>query len=68
MKSKTQKRTRMLTVQSDVRYGMSYLFKEVPKLRLTGLWLEKAGFKPGQKVRVEIEPNQLTLKPAKPWK
>ena len=32
MKSKTQKQTRTLTIQSDVRYGMNYLFKEIPKL------------------------------------
>lgn len=64
MKSKTQKQTRILTIQSDVRYGMNYLFKEVPKLRLTGLWLTQAGFKPGEKVKVEVKPNQLTIKPA----
>ena len=64
MKNKTQKRTRTLTMQSDVRHGTNYLFKEVPKLRLTGLWLIRAGFKPGSKVKVEIKPNQLTIKPA----
>jgi hypothetical protein len=64
MKSKTQKQTRILTIQSDVRYGMNYLFKEVPKLRLTGLWLKKAGFKPGVKVQIEVKPNQLTIKPS----
>ena len=63
MKNKAQKRVRRLTIQSDTRYGMSYLFKEVPRLRLTGLWLVEAGFKPGQKVTVEIEPNKLTLTP-----
>ena len=63
MKSKAQKRTRILTIQSDVRYGMNYLFKEVPKLRLTGLWLTQAGFKPGKKVQIEVKDNQLTIKP-----
>jgi hypothetical protein len=63
MKNKTQKQTRILTIQSDISYGMRYLFKEVPKLRLTGLWLVNAGFKPGQIVKVEIEPNKLILKP-----
>ena len=63
MKNKTQKQTRILTIQSDTRYGMNYLFKEIPKLRLTGLWLVKAGFRPGQKVQVEVKPGELILKP-----
>ena len=62
MKNKYQKETRILTVQSDVRYGMKYLFKQVPRLKLSGLWLEKAGFKPGNKVKVKVKPNQLTIK------
>lgn len=63
MKSKIQKPTRTLTIQSDTRYGMSYRFKQVPKLRLTGLWLEQAGFKPGEKVQVEVKSGELVLKP-----
>lgn len=63
MKNKTQKQVRILTIQSDTRYGMNYLFKEIPKLRLTGLWLVKAGFRPGQKVQVEVKPGELILKP-----
>jgi|GEM_PF-5849894 len=64
MKNKTQKQTRILTMQSDTRCGMNYLFKEVPKLRLTGLWLTQAGFKPGEKVKVEVQPRHLIIKPA----
>lgn len=63
MKNRTQKQVRILTIQTDVRYGMSYLFKEIPKLRLTGLWLVQAGFRPGQKVKVEVKPDQITLTP-----
>ena len=63
MKNKTQKQTRILTIQSDIRYGMNYLYKEIPKLRLTGIWLAQAGFKPGEKVQVEVKPNQIVLKP-----
>ena len=62
MKSKTQKQTRTLTIQSDVRYGMNYLFKEVPKLRLTGLWLKDAGFKPGEQVQVTVKDKELIIK------
>lgn len=63
MENRTRKQTRILTIQCDTRYGTNYLFKEIPKLRLTGLWLVKAGFFPGQKVQVEVKPNQITLKP-----
>jgi len=63
MKNKTQKTRRILTIQSDIRYGMRYMFKEVPKLRLTGLWLKQAGFKPGEKVQVEVKSQELTIKP-----
>lgn len=68
MKIKPQKQTRIFTIQSDIRYGMNYLYREVPKLRLTGLWLKQAGFEPGEKVQVEIKSNQLTIKPVEQWK
>ena len=63
MKSRTQKRARILTVQSDIRYGMSYPFKVVPKMRLAGLWLKDAGFNPGDRVHVEVRSRRLILKP-----
>jgi hypothetical protein len=35
----------------------------VPKVRLTGQWLERAGFKPGHRVEVITEqPGTLTLR------
>ena len=64
MKNKIQKPTRVLTIQSDTRYGLHYTFKNVPKLLLTGIWLKNAGFKPGEKVQVEVKPGKLILKPA----
>jgi hypothetical protein len=34
-----------------------------PKIRLSGQWLEQAGFKPGYRVTVEIsQPGTLTLR------
>lgn len=36
--------------------------KVTPKIRLTGRWLEQAGFKPGHRVEVRLdEPGKLTL-------
>ena len=37
--------------------------KVTPKIRLTGQWLEQAGFKPGHRVEVRLdEPGKLTLR------
>jgi hypothetical protein len=37
--------------------------KVSPKIRLSGRWLEQAGFKPGHRVTVEIsQPGTLTLR------
>ena len=37
--------------------------KVTPKIRLAGQWLERAGFKPGNRVEIEMPgPGMLTLK------
>jgi hypothetical protein len=64
MESTTRKQPRIFTIQSDVRHGITYSFKEISVLRLTGLWLMEAGFKPGQKVQVEVKRHRLIIKPA----
>jgi toxic protein SymE len=33
----------------------------VPEIRLRGRWLEEVGFKQGQKVKILIEENKLTI-------
>ncbi|MDP4131037.1 MAG: SymE family type I addiction module toxin [Bacteroidota bacterium] len=38
--------------------------KEVPWLNLSGVWLERAGFKIGDQVEILIEENQLIIKNA----
>jgi hypothetical protein len=53
-------KTRNLKIEAtgDFCYG-----KIKPKIRLTGHWLERAGFKPGHRVAVQIsEPGILTLR------
>jgi antitoxin component of MazEF toxin-antitoxin module len=32
-----------------------------PHIRLTGQWLERAGFKPGDKITVLVENRQITI-------
>jgi hypothetical protein len=36
--------------------------KITPRIRLTGCWLDRAGFKPGQRVEVHLlKPGEMTL-------
>lgn len=51
---------RTLTIE---RTGDFYRGKTAPKIRLTGQWLERAGFPPGHRVEVRIDqPGTLTLR------
>lgn len=38
--------------------------RQVPFLRLNGVWLEGAGFPVGRKVRVEVSAERLVITPA----
>ncbi|MGB7768959.1 MAG: SymE family type I addiction module toxin [Verrucomicrobiia bacterium] len=52
--------TRTLKIETvgDFFYG-----KVAPKIRISGLWLERAGFKPGHRVVVNCEqPGILTVR------
>ena len=45
------------------RTGDFFYRKIWPKIRLSGQWLERAGFKPGHRVEVRInQPGRLTLR------
>ena len=51
-------RTLKIETTGDYCYG-----KVVPKIRLSGQWLERAGFKPGCRVEVHSDqPGTLTLR------
>jgi hypothetical protein len=51
--------TRTLKIERD---GDFFRGPVVPKIRLTGQWLEHAGFKPGHRVEVRLEaPGKMTL-------
>lgn len=43
--------------------ALVYSEKIVPELKVSGVWLEEAGFKAGVQVSITIEQNQLTIKP-----
>jgi hypothetical protein len=53
-------KTRNLQIEATGDFALG---KVKPKIRLTGHWLERAGFKPGYRVAVQIsEPGILTLR------
>lgn len=43
--------------------GGPVMARQVPFLRMRGLWLEAAGFRRGERVRVEVERGRLVLTP-----
>jgi hypothetical protein len=52
--------TRTLKIEAA---GDFWYDKVSPKIRLSGQWLERAGFKPGHRVEVQIsQPGTLTLR------
>ena len=37
--------------------------REVPSLRLSGVWLEQSGFRAGAQVQVTVRDGELTIRP-----
>ena len=54
-------RERHLTVSAIQRNNRRMSSTVVPHLRLSGRWLESAGFRIGDKVRVELEHGRLAI-------
>ena len=53
-------KTRILKVEATGDFCRG---KIAPKIRLTGQWLERAGFKPGHRVEVHLDqPGTITLR------
>ena len=52
-----------VTEKRQARAWGSYV--DVPEVRIVGKWLAEAGFKPGQKVRIEVHKKKLVLVPVK---
>lgn len=46
----------------NVYYPTEHKDKTVPKITMSGAWLEKAGFSTGDKVQVIVEENRIVLK------
>ena len=54
--------TKRLKMQYEIRQR-TYDRITVPHLRLSGRWLEKAGFEVGQEIEIQISEQQLILTP-----
>jgi hypothetical protein len=61
-----KKQTKQVKLQPKHR-SLAYSQRIVPELKVSGIWLEAAGFRVGEKVNIAIKENQLiiTIKPAK---
>jgi len=58
------KKHRKLKVYSKSQQR-SFGYVHIPAIRLEGKWLKEVGFKQGQKVKILIEENKLTITIAK---
>jgi len=56
------KKTKQIKLQPKHRALSWGNYKVVPWLTISGVWLEKNGFKAGDTVIITIEQNQLTIK------
>jgi len=57
MAKKDQKQVKLQPKYRALAYGQ----KTVPELKLSGVWLEKLGFRAGEKVTITIKENQLII-------
>lgn len=59
------KQRRLIKLHSKYRQSSGHWSNEgriIPWLNVSGLWLEQAGFKPGQQVEITVLNNQLIIK------
>lgn len=58
-----EKKTRLIRLCGKYRdLCTTSVVQEVPWLNVSGLWLERAGFKTGDQVEITIDNNQLIIK------
>lgn len=62
------KTTRHYTIQRRWRKSRNGLIarKEIPEIRISGIWLLKEGFFPSSKIKIEIRKKYLDITPYKP--
>lgn len=55
-----EKKTKQVKLQPKYR-ELAYSRKIVPELKVSGVWLEAAGFKAGEKVNITVNEQQLII-------
>jgi len=60
-----EKKTKQVKLQPRYR-ELAYSRKIVPELKVSGVWLEAAGFKAGEKVNITVSEEQLIITAIKP--
>lgn len=60
-----QKDQKQVKLQPKYR-ELAYSRKVVPELKVSGVWLEAAGFRAGEKVNITIREQQLIITTIKP--
>jgi len=60
-----EKKTKQVKLQPKYR-ELAYSRKIVPELKVSGVWLEAAGFKAGEKVNITVNEQQLIITAIKP--
>ena len=53
---------RRIKLQARFYYAIKISEKQVPSLYMSGLWLQKAGFKIGDVVTIAVKKNCLTIR------
>ena len=56
--------SRKVKLQPKLRQ-LAYSEKVVPELKISGIWLEKIGFKAGETVNITVREKQLIIEPFK---
>jgi toxic protein SymE len=56
----SEKKTKQVKLQPKYR-ELAYSQKIVPELKVSGVWLEEAGFKAGEKVNITVSEQQLII-------
>jgi hypothetical protein len=62
------KNLRKLKLQKEFSQRNYRQYRIVPRLKLSGIWLEKIGFNIGDTVQVIVKKTELIIKTQKQWK
>jgi toxic protein SymE len=62
MIQQTKRKVKLHTKYRDLAAGRWPSYRPVPWLNVSGVWLERAGFRAGDAVEITVAENQLVIK------